>query len=37
MSPALEKELEEMKREKLRLKDLIWAKFNEYKKQKVAN
>jgi|GEM_PF-389643 uncharacterized protein YdcH (DUF465 family) len=36
MSSALEKELEAMKREKLHLKDLIWAKFNQYKKQKMA-
>jgi uncharacterized protein YdcH (DUF465 family) len=37
MSPALEMELEQMKREKLHLKDLIWARFNEYKKQKAAS
>ncbi len=36
MSSALEKELEAMKREKLHLKDLIWAKFSQYKKQKMA-
>ena len=37
MSHALEMELEQLKREKLRLKDLIWAKFNEYKKQKASS
>ncbi|RTZ58486.1 MAG: dihydroxy-acid dehydratase [Gammaproteobacteria bacterium] len=36
MSHSLEMELEALKKEKLKLKDLIWAKFNEYKKQKVA-
>jgi uncharacterized protein YdcH (DUF465 family) len=36
MSPALERELEELKREKLRLKDLIWLKFKEYKEQKAV-
>jgi len=34
MSSSLEMELEQMKKEKLHLKDLIWTKFNEYKKQK---
>jgi len=37
MSHALEMELEQLKREKLKLKDLIWAKFNEYKKQKMVS
>jgi len=36
MSTSLEKELEQLKREKLHLKDLIWAKFNEYKNQKMS-
>jgi len=36
MTPSLEMELEQLKREKLHLKDLIWKKFNEYK-QKVEN
>ncbi len=36
MSASLEKELEQLKREKLHLKDLIWKRFNEYKKQKMA-
>ncbi|HID79952.1 MAG TPA: DUF465 domain-containing protein [Aquificales bacterium] len=35
MSHFLEMELESLKKEKLKLKDLIWAKFNEYKKQKM--
>lgn len=34
MSHSLEMELENLKREKLRLKDMIWAKFNEYKSQR---
>jgi uncharacterized protein YdcH (DUF465 family) len=37
MSYSLEKELEALKKEKLHLKDLIWQKFNEYKKQKETN
>jgi len=36
MSPSLEKELEQLKREKLHLKDLIWAKFNEFKRKKIS-
>jgi uncharacterized protein YdcH (DUF465 family) len=36
MSHALEMELENLKREKLKLKDLIWAKFNQYKQQKAV-
>jgi uncharacterized protein YdcH (DUF465 family) len=36
MSPALEQELKELKMKKLMLKDRIWARFNEYKKQKSA-
>jgi uncharacterized protein YdcH (DUF465 family) len=34
MSPALEQELKELKMRKLHLKDLIWRKFHEYKRQK---
>ena len=36
MCHALEMELENLKREKLKLKDLIWAKFNQYKQQKAV-
>ncbi|NPB05036.1 MAG: DUF465 domain-containing protein [Aquificae bacterium] len=36
MSHSLEMELEKLKKEKLYLKDLIWRRFKEYKKQKSA-
>ncbi len=37
MSHALEMELEQLKREKLYLKDLIWSKFNRYKQQRMVS
>ena len=37
MSPALEQELKELKMRKLHLKDLIWKRFSDYKKQKASS